>query len=195
MITKYTSGSPIDTEAVVQSFPPRKITEFPFKNALGGGKFTFGFEMEDGDIVYGLGEAPRGINKRGWIYESYCSDDPFHTETKSSLYAAHNFIVLSGSKTFGIYIDFPSRIRWDLGYTSQNSAEITVGGTDFDIYLIEGGSPREIVREFRAAIGQSYIPPLWAFGYQQSRWSYHNAFPILKPMSAKSALRASTSSR
>ncbi len=175
MITKYTSGSPIDTEAVVQSFPPRKITEFPFKNALGGGKFTFGFEMEDGDIVYGLGEAPRGINKRGWIYESYCSDDPFHTETKSSLYAAHNFIVLSGSKTFGIYIDFPSRIRWDLGYTSQNSAEITVGGTDFDIYLIEGGSPREIVREFRAAIGQSYIPPLWAFGYQQSRWSYHNA--------------------
>ena len=81
------------------------------------GKFIFEFDMTDSDIVYGLGEAPRGINKRGWMYESFCSDDPFHTETKSSLYAAHNFLMLSGSDNFGLFIDFPARIRWDIGYT------------------------------------------------------------------------------
>ena len=175
MITKYTCGKPIATEAVTVSFPSNDISGFPFENSLNDGKFTFAFKMEPKDIVYGLGESPRGINKRGWVYESYCSDDPFHTETKQSLYAAHNFILLSGSRQFGIFIDFPARVSWDIGYTIQDVSEITIDGADFDIYVISADKPLEIIREFRKAIGKSYIPPKWAFGYQQSRWSYHNA--------------------
>lgn len=174
MITKYTSGTPIRTDAVVKDFAGIDINKFPVDYKIIDGKFIFSFDMQDSDIVFGLGEAPRGINKRGWIYESFCSDDPFHTETKSSLYAAHNFLMLNGSKTFGIFIDFPAKIRWDIGYTKPSRTEITVDGTDFDIYIIENESnkPIDIVKEFRSAIGQSYIPPFWAFGYQQSRWSY-----------------------
>lgn len=174
MIRKFTNGSPICTEAVVEKFNVEAIEAFPFEHSFSDNKFTFAFPMEKSDIVFGLGEAPRGINKRGWVYESFCSDDPFHTETKSSLYAAHNFIMLSGSRTFGIFVDFPAKIRWDIGYTSTDKTTVTVDGTDFDIYLIECESqkPVDIVKEFRAAIGKSYIPPFWAFGYQQSRWSY-----------------------
>ena len=175
MITKYTCGKPIATEAVTVSFPSNDISGFPFENSLNDGKFTFAFKMEPKDIVYGLGESPRGLNKRGWVYESYCSDDPFHTETKQSLYAAHNFILLSGSRQFGIFIDFPARVSWDIGYTTQDVSEIKIDGADFDIYVISADKPLEIIREFRKAIGKSYIPPKWAFGYQQSRWSYHNA--------------------
>lgn len=175
MVKKYTHGSPVDTEAVAASFTAEPVSGFPFENRIESGKFIFSFEIMQSDIIYGLGEAPRGINKRGWLYESYCSDDPFHTETKHSLYAAHNFIVLGTEKPFGIYVDFPARIRWDLGYSKESLAEITLDGEDFDIYYITGNTPREIVREFRGMIGKSYLPPMWAFGYQQSRWSYHNA--------------------
>lgn len=175
MIQKYTSGNPFATEAVAEEFDSLPINEFPLKNRFDSGKFTIEFTMQTDDIVYGLGETVRGINKRGWVYESYCSDDPFHTETKQSLYAAHNFILFSGSECFGLFIDFPARIRWDIGYTRQDTTKITVEGEDFDLYLITGDTPRDIVREFRGAIGKSYIPPLWAFGFQQSRWSYHNS--------------------
>lgn len=175
MIKKFTFGTPICTEAVVEEFKTSDNNDFPFKIREEDGKFVLEFDMTDSDIVYGLGEAPRGINKRGWFYESFCSDDPFHTETKSSLYAAHNFLMLSGSDNFGIFIDFPARIRWDIGYTSKNKTVITIDGTDFDFYYIKGGKPIEIVKEFRNAIGKSYIPPFWAFGYQQSRWSYPDA--------------------
>lgn len=175
MITKFTFGTPINTEAVVEKFSTADNNGFPFKSKEENRKFIFEFDMTDSDIVYGLGEAPRGINKRGWVYESFCSDDPFHTETKSSLYAAHNFLMLSGSESFGIFIDFPARIRWDIGYTSKNKTVITIDGTDFDFYYIKGEKPIEIVKEFRRAIGKSYIPPFWAFGYQQSRWSYPDA--------------------
>lgn len=175
MIEKFTFGTPICTEAVVGKFDATDNKDFPFKSREEDGKFVLEFDMTDSDIVYGLGETPRGINKRGWVYESFCSDDPFHTETKSSLYAAHNFLMLSGSDNFGIFIDFPARIRWDIGYTSKNKTVITIDGTDFDFYYIKGGKPIEIVKEFRNAIGKSYIPPFWAFGYQQSRWSYPDA--------------------
>ena len=177
MIRKFTNGTPICTEAVIQQFNSEKIESFPFEHSFENDKFTFSFKMEKNDIVFGLGEAPRGINKRGWVYNSFCSDDPFHTETKSSLYAAHNFIMLNGSKTFGLFVDFPAKIRWDIGYTATDTTTITIDGTDFDIYLIEceSNKPLDIVKEFRAAIGKSYVPPFWAFGYQQSRWSYHNS--------------------
>lgn len=159
MIKKFTSGNPIDTQAVVEKFNALPIAEFPLGGKFENGNFVFEFDMADSDIVYGLGEAPRGINKRGWVYNSFCSDDPFHTETKSSLYAAHNFLMLSGSKTFGIFIDFPSKIRWDIGYTTTNKTVITIDGTDFDIYYIDGTKPLEIVKEFRKSIGTSYVPP------------------------------------
>ena len=175
MIKKYTCGTPINTEAVVKTFQSEGLGSFPFEHTLTEDKFSFTFTMEPDDIVYGLGEAPRGINKRGWVYESYCSDDPFHTETKSSLYAAHNFILLAGGKNIGVFVDFPARVRWDIGYTRQDTCVVTLDGTDFDIYVITGEKPLDIIREFRAAIGKSYVPPKWAFGYQQSRWSYHNA--------------------
>ena len=175
MIKKYTCGTPINTEAVIKTFQSEGLDGFPFEHTLTEDKFSFTFTMEPDDIVYGLGEAPRGINKRGWVYESYCSDDPFHTETKSSLYAAHNFILLAGSRNIGVFVDFPARVRWDIGYTRQDTCVVTLDGTDFDIYVITGEKPLDIIREFRAAIGKSYVPPKWAFGYQQSRWSYHNA--------------------
>lgn len=175
MIQRFTLGKPIKTDAVVQELPSLDFERLPVAHRTENGVLTLSFGMAPDDIIYGLGEAPRGINKRGWVYQSYCSDDPFHTETKQSLYAAHNFLLHSGKQCVGMFLDFPARIRWDIGYTRADRTEITVYGDDLDLYLITAGSPMEIVREFRCLIGQSYIPPLWAFGYQQSRWSYHNA--------------------
>ena len=174
MIKKFTLGKPYDTGAVVRETAASCWDGFPYKYTHDEG-FSFEIPLGGEDIVYGLGETTRGINKRGWIYESWCSDDPFHTEGKRSLYAAHNFIIVSGAQNTGIFIDFPSRIRWDIGYSKADTARIELEGNDFDVYIIEGGTPRDVVREFRALIGKSYLPPFWAFGFQQSRWSYHNS--------------------
>jgi alpha-glucosidase len=134
-------------------------------------KWTFSLDKED--VVYGLGQNMRGMNKRGSIYESFCSDDPNHTPDKKSLYGAHNFFVVQGAKTWGVYLDFAGRIKYDLGFTSPDTAQVSVEGQDVDLYFFEG-TFSGIVRQFRKLIGQSYVPPKWAFGYQQSRWSYED---------------------
>ncbi len=168
MTKRYVFGSPIETDAILCK-PDAEIWQ--------DGRLSFqdnalSCEMEDEEIVYGLGQAVRGINKRGWIYESNCTDDPRHTEDKHSLYGAHNFLILDGESKTGIFVDTPSRVVFDIGYTESHMLRIVPQTPDFELYLIQGETPDEIVRQFRGLTGRSYIPPLWAFGYGQSRWSY-----------------------
>lgn len=176
MLRKFLYGSPFPTEAVINDVPAcREALPYLAKALQKDGKIVFSCTMSSDDIVYGLGEAVRGINKRGHIYESFNSDDPYHTEDKRSLYGAHNFLLLSGKQTFGIFVDCPAAVTFDIGYTDYDMLRITPSVSDFALYIIDGSDCKDIVRQFRHAIGQSYIAPKWAFGFQQSRWSYYTA--------------------
>lgn len=171
MIQKYVFGNPFDTEAVVEKISPATGTPQYGTISLENG-FHLSYEMDKNDIVYGLGEANRGINKRGFLYISNCSDDPNHTENKNSLYGAHNFIIVSGKETFGLFLDYPGAMKFDIGYTRQDKLEISCEDADLDLYVIEGENAYDIVKQFRKIIGRSYIPPKFAFGFGQSRWGY-----------------------
>lgn len=174
MITRYVYGTPFHTEAVISSIP-----ETAGKPDLGTLEiqdgFSFTYIMEEDDIIYGLGEANRGINKRGWKYISNCSDDPNHTEDKLSLYAAHNFIIIAGKKNTGLFFDYPGKLTFDIGYTRMDTLTVSCDASDLDLYVIDGASPYDITKQFRRIIGRSYIPPKFAFGYGQSRWGYRTA--------------------
>lgn len=172
MVKKYVYGNPVNTEAVVENIPVQKdeIEVLTFDRQ----EQKFIYDMKDDTKVYGLGEANRGINKRGFRYVSYCSDDPSHTEEKESLYGAHNFILIDDDKQFGIFVDNPGKVTFDIGFENRNQIVITPKYMDMSVYVIEGSSLNDIVKNFRKLIGRSYIPPKWAFGFGQSRWSYEN---------------------
>lgn len=171
MIQKYVYGKPFSTEAVVTEVAAGEGTPAYGRIETEQG-FCFTYIMEETDIVYGLGEANRGLNKRGYCYISDCTDDPNHTEDKRSLYGAHNFIVVSGKETFGLFFDYPSAMTFDIGYTRMDTLQVSCAEADLNLFVIEGDSPYEIVKQFRKIIGRSYIPPKFAFGFGQSRWGY-----------------------
>lgn len=172
MIRKYTYGNPFCTDAVVKEITAEDHTLPYLKQTVQDGRLTFSCRLGEKDLVYGLGENVRGINKRGWLYKSCCADEPNHLEDRHSLYASHNFLVVAGEETFGVFFDYPGIISFDVGYTHLDELVITLEELDADVYILEGSDIRSIVKEFRGLIGRSYIPPRWAFGYQQSRWGY-----------------------
>lgn len=175
MITKYTYGNPFQTDAVVQKLEVQNGDVPYFTVVKTEEQLQFEYTLENEEKVYGLGENVRGINKRGWIYKSCCADEPNHVEDRTSLYASHNFLVLDGGKEqFGVFFDYPGIITFDVGYTHLNELKITLSEPDADVYVMTGESILDIVKQFRQLIGRSYIPPKWAFGYQQSRWGYMN---------------------
>lgn len=175
-VLRYRYGSPFQTDAVILNLP---VCEQPIqKLKLEEGIFTY--TLEPNAAVYGLGESVRGMNKRGWLYTSFCTDDDMHTENKQSLYGAHNFLIINEKEPFGIFIDDPGKVHYDIGYNDLDTLMIQSESMNLELYLIYGETILEISQIFRTLIGQSYIPPKWAFGYQQSRWSYETAMDIRK---------------
>lgn len=211
MVYKYTFGNPFETESVIDehdeinrincqlqnqnlAFGNVSINQNLLQNcnssipSLGLSDFAFkyNYRLGDDDLIFGLGETTRGINKRGFLYKSWCSDDPSHTEDKTSLYGAHNFLIVytpagktnPNPKAFALFFDYPGLLQIDCGYTSKNDLTVSAPSADINIYIIEENHSfvlNAICKTFRKMIGKSYLPPFWAFGYQQSRWSYYTA--------------------
>ncbi len=169
MIQRFSFGHPFPTQSVVLSLPAES-GPIPFLTPDGSG---WQLTLSEQAAVYGLGEMPRGINKRGWHYIANNTDESRHSEDKLSFYGAHNFLLVrDGSTCFGLFVDFPGKVYYDIGYSRHDLLSFHTETPDYDLYLLSGGNENEICREFRTLIGRSYIPPRWAFGLAQSRWGY-----------------------
>jgi len=169
VIQRFSFGHPFPTQSVVLSLPAES-GPVPFLTPDGTG---WRFTLSEQAAVYGLGEMPRGINKRGWHYITNNTDESRHSEDKLSFYGAHNFLLVrDGSTCFGLFVDFPGKVYYDIGYTRHDLFSFHTETPDYDLYLLSGGNENAICKEFRTLIGRSYIPPRWAFGLAQSRWGY-----------------------
>ena len=169
MIQRFSFGHPFPTQSVVLSLPAES-GPVPFLTPDGSG---WRFTLSEQAAVYGLGEMPRGINKRGWHYITNNTDESRHSEDKLSFYGAHNFLLVrDGSTCFGLFVDFPGKVYYDIGYSRHDLLSFHTETPDYDLYLLSGGNENAICKEFRTLIGRSYIPPKWAFGLAQSRWGY-----------------------
>ena len=169
MIQSFSFGHSFPTQSVVLSLPAES-GPVPFLTPDSTG---WRFTLSEQAAVYGLGEMPRGINKRGWHYITNNTDESRHSEDKLSFYGAHNFLLVrDGSTCFGLFVDFPGKVYYDIGYTRHDLFSFHTETPDYDLYLLSGGNENAICKEFRTLIGRSYIPPRWAFGLAQSRWGY-----------------------
>ena len=169
MIQRFSFGHPFPTQSVVLSLPAES-GPVPFLTPDSTG---WRFTLSEQAAVYGLGEMPRGINKRGWHYITNNTDESRHSEDKLSFYGAHNFLLVrDGSTCFGLFVDFPGKVYYDIGYTRHDLFSFHTETPDYDLYLLSGGNENAVCKEFRTLIGRSYIPPRWAFGLAQSRWGY-----------------------
>lgn len=191
MIKEYIFGNPFETESVVnlpknvQIFK-NDLKSFEFGKIEINSSFKCTINLDSEDKIFGLGEQTGGINKRGKIYKSWCTDDPCQTEEKESLYGAHNFIVIYSpyKKTCSaFYFDYPGKLTFDICFTFENKLIISCDIPSLKIFEITPDSEniskiknysvlKDVVFQFRTIIGKSYIPGFWAFGYLQSRWGY-----------------------
>ena len=169
MIQRFSFGHPFPTQSVVLSLPAES-GPVPFLTPDDSG---WRLTLSEQAAVYGLGEMPRGINKRGWHYITNNTDESRHSEDKLSFYGAHNFLLVrDGSTCFGLFVDFPGKVYYDIGYPRHDLFSFHTETPDYDLYLLSGGNENAVCKEFRTLIGRSYIPPKWAFGLAQSRWGY-----------------------
>ncbi len=181
MIRRIRFGKPYDSHAVVEDLP-LSGDPTPFAVERKGAGYCFTAHLNPDDRIYGLGEATGKLDRRGDYRVSFNSDNGRHEVDTKSLYGSHNFILIHGVKDIGCFFDCAGKVIFDLGKTEPDVLKVTSEGP-LDLYLIEEQGPEEAVERFLKLIGPSYIPPLWGFGYGQSRFSYMNEKEVRKLVS------------
>ena len=176
-IKRFAFGKSIPTNTIVKEYKINDLKELNhyFDVQVENDNCILKLDLGKDDKIYGLGENVKGINKRGCRFKSFNEDDPIIIESRESLYASHNFLIVASSdKVFGIFLDTPQVVTFDLGFSDLDKLVINTH-IGFDLYIIDSNDKYpelDIIHSFREMIGKSYIAPFWAFGVAQSRWGY-----------------------
>lgn len=144
---------------------------------LGYGRFknkVFSYkELRNEEAFLGFGERVGGLNKKGKRLINWNTDDPNHYPTTDPLYQSHPFFIAwNPKKSYGIFFDNTFRSYFDMGKESNKYYYFYAENGELDYYFFYGPTPKDVIEEYTYLTGRYYLPPIWALGYQQSRWSY-----------------------
>ncbi len=130
--------------------------------------------MENDMYFYGLGERTGSLNKKGYHYRNWNTDDPTpHGETYAQLYKSIPFLItLKGGESCGIFFDNHFESHFDMGKENSNYYYFGAVDGNLDYYFMYGPTIKEVVNKYTNLTGKTPLPQLWTLGYQQCRWSY-----------------------
>jgi alpha-glucosidase len=131
----------------------------------------------EGERFFACGERTAGLEKTGSHQVFWNVDPPMgHTASFNNLYTSIPFVLsLSGGRAYGVLFDNTGRVEIDLAKADPSRVVYEAAGGDLRFYVFEGPTPRDVLERYTALTGRTPMPPLWALGNQQSRWSYMSA--------------------
>src|SRR5881394_339305 len=123
---------------------------------------------------YGLGEKAARLDKRRDSFTNWNSDTPGYTEGKDPIYQTIPFYIgLQRGLAYGLFFDNSYRSYFDFGHSSQQRAWFGAEGGELNYYFFYGPEIKKILSRYADLRGHMPLPPMWALGNQQSRWSYY----------------------
>jgi alpha-glucosidase len=135
--------------------------------------------LDDSTAIYGLGEKNGRLNKRGWClggysYAMWATDAFAYDPSTDPLYVSVPFYMgVQDGRAYGIYLDNTHRTFFDIGRQQRGVLSFGAEGGELDYYFINGPHPRDVLARYAQLTGRTPLPPRWALGYHQSRWSYY----------------------
>lgn len=133
-------------------------------------------KMTDNEGYYGFGQRSGFNDRRGRVVSNWTIDPPFgHGRFHDNLYQAHPFFLsLQPGFAWGCFVHSSWHSQFDVGASNAEVLEMRVQGNECDYYLFTGPTPAAVVEQLTRLTGRPFMPPMWALGYHQSRWSYYN---------------------
>jgi alpha-glucosidase len=141
-------------------------------------------QLFGGEVIYGLGDKTGFLNKKGYDYMMWNSDNPDPQVENPTFKAMYKtipfFIVLRENAVYGIFLDNTYRSYFDMGFTSSRYYSFGAAGGELDYYFIGGDTIAEVLSNYTKLTGRAPLPQMWTLGYHQSRWSYASADEVWK---------------
>jgi len=122
---------------------------------------------------FGFGEKSGPLDKRGRSLVNWNTDAYFYGSGTDPLYQSIPFfLAVRDGWAWGLFLDAPERSSFDLGNQERDSLSFGAESHRLDYYVIHGPEPKTVIRRFTRLTGRMPLPPHWAIGYQQCRYSY-----------------------
>jgi len=143
-----------------------------------GGYFAARIAIEPGTSLYGAGEQAGPLLRDGRAVACWNADRPGYTDAEEGLYQSHPWVlgVRADGSAFGVLADTTHCCEVDL----REGVVFRALGPAFGVVVIERGHPQQVVEALTELTGRIGLPPKWALGFQQSRWSYNPADRVLE---------------
>ena len=129
------------------------------------------------ETYYGFGEkAFMEMSRNGKFIVNWNTDTFAYPIGTDPVYQSIPFFyALESGKAYGFYLNNTFRTHFDMGKSSPGRYSFGADGGEIDYFVFTGGrvrSPKKVLEAYARLTGKTPLPPIWALGNQQSRWSY-----------------------
>lgn len=148
---------------------------------LYAGRMQCSMHLWVGERVYGFGERNGPMDHRGPRFQGrslvcWNVDNYGHDQGLDPLYASVPFLLfLREGRCHGLFVDEPGRLVADVGRSDTDVVSLRSPHGVIDRYVISGPTPRDVLARYTALTGRPTLPPRWALGFHQCRYSYETA--------------------
>jgi len=131
-------------------------------------------QMPSDEQYFGLGENSGRLDLRGRGYVMWNTDAGGWGATTTPLYETVPFFMgLRQGRAYGIFFDNTYRTSFDMGVEFRSEYSFGAEGGDLNYYFFYGPGPKKVLEDYTELVGRTPLPPKWALGYNQSRFSYY----------------------
>ncbi|MCK6692914.1 MAG: DUF5110 domain-containing protein, partial [Thermoanaerobaculia bacterium] len=126
------------------------------------------------EVFYGLGDKTCSPNLHGKTFENWCTDAfGFGRETDPLYRAIPFYYSMHQDVAYGIFFDNTFRTHFDFDSQEQGAVSFWADGGEMNYYFLFGPTLSDVACAYARLTGMPELPPLWALGYHQCRWSYY----------------------
>jgi len=152
------------------------------ENIKFGGYYVFCTKTcQTEESFFGLGDKPTEFNLRGKRLKNWNTDAYSFAWNQDPLYRSIPFYIsLNEDIAHGIFFDNTFKAQFDFGAEDKTKTSFWADGGELQYYYIHGPHMMDVVKSYHLLTGTHPMPPLWALGYHQCRWSYYPEAKVKK---------------
>ena len=139
-----------------------------------GDSFRVYKSMPVDEHYFGLGDKTGTLDRRDFAYTDWNFDMFGFQESTDPIYKSIPFFLgLRKGAAYGFFLDNTYRSHFDFGKEFRDAYSFGAEGGELNYYFFYGPDPKRVVSDFSALVGRTPLPPLFALGFQQCRYSYY----------------------
>lgn len=139
-----------------------------------GSEVTNYKKVQKGEKFIGLGEKTGNLNRAGKAYTNWNTDYFAYGVGDDPLYLSIPFYLgIHEAGSYGIFLDNTHKTVFNFGASTNRFVYFSAEDGDMDYYFVHYPTPAEIIQAYTRLTGRMQMPPKWALGFQQCRYSYY----------------------